>query len=146
MLTNRPVSDKARLERQRGEQRMMEALQSPKWNTKLVAEHSLRWLQTQNTYSPSLPTKEVVGYMLHRMVRDQEFTSKLCRMLDLWRAWANIGGMKRSDYQLLQEDPATFAHAALLVALIMDTSTALEGTLSMDLQECLRLWSKVRLG
>ncbi|KEY68287.1 hypothetical protein S7711_07039 [Stachybotrys chartarum IBT 7711] len=139
-------SDKARLERQRGEQRMMEALQSPKWNTKLVAEHSLRWLQTQNTYSPSLPAKEVVGYMLHRMVRDQEFTSKLCRMLDLWRAWANIGGMKRSDYQLLQEDPATFAHAALLVALIMDTSTALEGTLSMDLQECLRLWSKVRLG
>jgi hypothetical protein len=67
-------------------------------------------------------------------------------MLDSWKSWADIGGMRRSDYETIQGDSSMFAHATLLIAMIMDTSNALEGTLSMDLQECMRLWTKVRLG
>ncbi|KAK7408357.1 hypothetical protein QQX98_009453 [Neonectria punicea] len=140
------MRDKMRLDQQRRDQRMMEALQSPKWDTKLVAEHTLRWLKAQGSWDVSLTLKEAVGFMLHRMVLEGEYTSSICRMLDTWKAWGDMGGMKKTDYQVILDDKSTFAHATLLIALIKDTSTALDGTLAMDLQECLRIWKKVRLG
>ncbi|KAH8672953.1 hypothetical protein BGZ61DRAFT_497172 [Ilyonectria robusta] len=140
------MRDKSRQDQQRRDQRMMEALQSPKWDTKLVAEHTLRWLKGQGLWSESLTLKEVVGFMLHRMVLEGEYASSICSMLDVWKGWADMGGMKRTDYQKIVDNKATFAHATLLIALIKDTSTALDGTLAMDLQECLRIWRKVRLG
>jgi hypothetical protein len=124
----------------------MEALQSPRWDTKLIADHCLKWLQAKGTWDETLTMKEIVGLMLHRMVLDGEFASSLCRMLDTWKAWADMGGMRKADYQSIQDNQTTFAQATLLMALIKDTSSALEGTLSMDLQECLRVWRKVRLG
>lgn len=124
----------------------MEALQSPKWDTKLVAEHNLTWLKSNGHMSRTLSLRDAVGTLLHRMVLNGQFASNICRMLDLWKSWADIGGMKKTDYNALKEDQATFAQATLLVAVIKDSSSALEGTLSMDLQECLRMWRKVRLG
>ncbi|EHK21235.1 uncharacterized protein TRIVIDRAFT_152984, partial [Trichoderma virens Gv29-8] len=140
------LRDKMRTEQHRRDQRAMEALQSPKWDTKLVADYCLTWLKARNIWNESLSIKEIVGLMLHRMVRDGEFTSTICKMLDAWKAWADMGGMRKSDYQNIQENQSTFAEATLLIALIKDTSDALEGTLAMDLQECLRMWHKVRLG
>ncbi|KAF4454409.1 hypothetical protein F53441_3035 [Fusarium austroafricanum] len=140
------VRERMRTSQIRRDQRVMEALRSPKWDTKLVAEHSLKWLQERGHWDESLTVKEVVCFMLHRMVLDGEFTANICRMLDKWKAWADVGGMKQSDYQAVQDDQDDFAHASLLVAMIRDTSSALEGTVSMDLQECLRMWRKVRLG
>jgi len=125
---------------------MMEALQSPKWETTRVAEHNLAWLKRRGDVAESLSIEVVVGTILHRMVLDGEFASALCRMLDMWKAWAEIGGMKKADLAAIQEDQVRFAEATLLVALIKDTTAAHEGTLSMDLQECLRMWRKVRLG
>ncbi|KIL87382.1 hypothetical protein FAVG1_09088 [Fusarium avenaceum] len=140
------MRDKLRTSQIRRDQRMMEALQSPRWDTKLVAEHCLRWLQEKGHWDSSSTVKDVVGFILHRMVLDGEFAASICRMLDKWKAWADVGGMKQSDYQAVQDDQVDFAHAILLVAIIRDASSALEGTLSMDLQECLRMWKKVRLG
>ncbi|KAL7929941.1 hypothetical protein V8C35DRAFT_314210 [Trichoderma chlorosporum] len=140
------MRDKMRTEHQRRDQRAMEALQSPKWDTKLVADYCLTWLKARNIWDESLSVKEIVGFMLHRMVRDGDFTSVICKMLDTWRAWADMGGMRKADFQTIQENQATFAEATLLIALIKDTSDALDGTLAMDLQECLRMWHKVRLG
>lgn len=140
------VREKMRTDQQRRDKRTMEALQSPKWDTKLVADYSLKWLKARNIWDESLSVKEVVGFMLHRMVRDGEFTSVLCKMLDTWKAWADMGGMRTADYQAVRDDLSMFAEATLLIALIKDTSDALEGTLGMDLQEVLRIWHKVRLG
>ncbi|KAK1240168.1 hypothetical protein MKX08_007610 [Trichoderma sp. CBMAI-0020] len=140
------MREKMRTDQQRRDKRTMEALQSPKWDTKLVADYCLKWLKARNIWDESLSVKEVVGFMLHRMVRDGEFTSVLCKMLDTWKAWADRGGMRTADYQTIRDDLSTFAEAALLIALIKDSSDALEGTLAMDLQECLRIWHKVRLG
>ncbi|KAM0340390.1 hypothetical protein ACHAPU_010527 [Fusarium lateritium] len=140
------MRDKLRTGQLRRDQRMMEALQSPRWDTKLVAEHCLKWLQGRGHWEESTTVKDAVGYILHRMVLDGEFAANICRMLDKWKAWADVGGMKQSDYQAVQDDQADFAHATLLVAIIRDTSAALEGTVAMDLQECLRMWRKVRLG
>ncbi|KAI0839657.1 hypothetical protein F5Y06DRAFT_11820 [Hypoxylon sp. FL0890] len=148
------MRDRSRLENQRREARTSEALQSPKWDTKLVAEHNLRWLRERKERATgfyigvdtSLPLRDVVGMLLHRMVLDGQFASSIFKMLDLWKAWADNGGMRRSDLQALQEDQEIFAFASLLVALVRDTVTAHEGTLSLDLQECLRMWKTVRLG
>ncbi|KAL2258247.1 hypothetical protein VTK26DRAFT_8521 [Humicola hyalothermophila] len=140
------MRDRLRQEAQRKETRVMEALQSPKWDTRLVAEHNLEWLKRTGAEPDDVDMREAVGTVLHRMVLDGRFSSNLCRMLDLWKAWAENGGMRRSDLTALQEDQTTFAYATLLVAVIKDTSTALEGTLSMDLQECLRMWRTIRLG
>ncbi|KAH6843041.1 hypothetical protein B0I37DRAFT_418165 [Chaetomium sp. MPI-CAGE-AT-0009] len=141
------MREKQRVEAQRRETRVMEALQSPKWDAKLVAEHNLAWLVKNGEVNEGAGgVKEVVGNVLHRMVLDGQFASKLCQMLDLWKAWAENAGMRRSDLAALQEDQVTFAYATLLVAIIKDTSTALEGTVAMDLQECLRMWRTVRLG
>ncbi|KAM0255908.1 hypothetical protein ACHAQJ_005309 [Trichoderma viride] len=140
------MRDKMRTDQQRRDQRSMEALQSPKWDSKLVADYSLKWLKARSIWDESSSVKDIVGFMLHRMVRDGEFTSTLCKMLDTWKSWADMGGMRKVDYQAIQENQSTFAEATLLIALIKDTSDALEGTLAMDLQECLRIWHKVRLG
>jgi hypothetical protein len=125
---------------------MMEALQSPMWTAGLVAEHALRWLRAQNEGHGFDDRKELVGQLLHEMLCDREYASKLCGMLDAWKAWADIGGMKRTDYEFIQADRSTFARATLLVALIVDVSTASETTLAVDLQQCLNLWKQVRLG
>lgn len=136
-----------RLETQRKETRTMDALQSPKWSAEVVAGHGLAWLKSRDArYQESMTVKDVVGGLLHRMVLDGQFTSTLCQMLDLWKAWADNGGMRKSDLAALEEDPVTFAYAMLLVAVIKDTASGTEGSLSMDLQECLRMWRQVRLG
>ena len=125
---------------------MLESLQSPKWDTKLVAEHNLNWLKRRGEATADQELKVLVGTLLHRMILDGQFTTTLCKMLDLWKAFADLGGMKKSDFNAIRDDQVTFAQATLLVSVIKDSAMALEGTLSTDLQECLRLWSKVRLG
>lgn len=136
-----------RLEAQRKETRTMDALQSPKWSAEVVANHALTWLKSKDKrYDESMTVKDVVGGLLHRMVLDGQFTASLCKILDLWKAWADNGGMRRSDLATLEEDTRMFAYAILLVALIKDTASGTEGSLSMDLQECLRMWRQVRLG
>lgn len=140
------MRDKMRVESQRRETKQLEALQSPKWDTKTVAGHNLMWLKGKKEVSESMELREHAGTLLHRMVLDGQFASNVCRMLDLWKAWAENGGMRKSDLTALQEDQVAFAQASVLLALIKETSTALEGTLSMDLQECMRLWRIVRLG
>jgi hypothetical protein len=135
-----------RLDNQRRETRAMEAMQSPKWDTKLVAEHNLRWLKNNGHNPASVTLMEAVGAILHRMVRDGQFAGSICRMLDLWKVWADNGGMRKADFAAVQEGQVTFAQASLLIAIIKDSSMALEGALSVDLQECLRMWRMVRLG
>ncbi|KAK3995801.1 hypothetical protein QBC44DRAFT_319456 [Cladorrhinum sp. PSN332] len=140
------MRDKMRLDQQRKEVRTLEALQSPRWDAKRVADCCLVWLKEKNEIDEGMDVKEVVGTLLHRMVLEGQFTSTICEMLDLWKTWAENGGMRKTDLASLQDDKVSFAYASLLVAMIKDTTTAQEGTLSLDLQECLRLWRTVRLG
>lgn len=140
------MRDKTRLDNQRKEQHELEAIQSPKWDNKLVAEHNLKWLKSIECVHETISLKDAVGTLLHRMILDGEFASNISKMLDLWKAWADNGGMRKSDVVVLRENKEIFAQATLLVATIKDTTTAHEGTLSMDLQECMRMWRTVRLG
>ncbi|KAI1175890.1 hypothetical protein F4777DRAFT_548339 [Nemania sp. FL0916] len=147
------MRDRSRRDAQRRETRRHEALQSPKWDTRLVAEHNLSWLRARGKLPNSNSNannnselRDVVGTLLHRMVLDGAFAASLCEMLDVWKAWADNGGMRAADLDILEVRQEIFAQASLLVALVKDATGAHEGTLSMDLQECLRMWRVVRLG
>ncbi|KAJ5012593.1 hypothetical protein K4K57_004007 [Colletotrichum sp. SAR 10_99] len=143
------LRDRMRLDTQRRETRAHEAIQSPKWDAALVASHNLRWLQQHGLVSSqpiSGSLRAVAAGLLHRMILDGEFAGEMSRMLDQWKAWAENGGLRKSDLETLRESLKSFALASLLVAVIKDVGAAAEGSLSMDLQECLRMWRQVRLG
>ena len=140
------VRDKMRRENQRREERQMEALQSPKWNASRVAEHNLRWLKSQGHINDFLSVSEAVGVVLHRMVLEGQFANQICEILDLWRIWSDNAGMRKADFNALKDEQAIFAQASLLVAVIKESTAAMAGSLSVDLQECLGMWKKVRLG
>ncbi|OLN85283.1 hypothetical protein CCHL11_04358 [Colletotrichum chlorophyti] len=143
------LRDKMRLDAQRRETRTHEAIQSPKWDAALVASHTLPWLQKHHLV-PADGVKDalraVVGGLLHRMVLDGTFAADVTSVMDRWKAWADNGGMRKSDLEVLRERRQDFALASLLVAVIRDAGGAAEGSPTMDLQECLRMWRQVRLG
>ncbi|OHE94259.1 hypothetical protein CORC01_10419 [Colletotrichum orchidophilum] len=143
------VRDRMRLDARRRETRAHEAIQSPKWDAALVASHTLPWLQQHSHLPAGVTLRSVAAGLLHRMLLDGAFAEELCAVLDKWKAWADNGGMRKSDLETLREGPRaleTFALASLLVAVIRDVGGAAEGSMSMDLQECLRMWRQVRLG
>jgi hypothetical protein len=140
------INAKARRDAQRAEQRMVEAIQSPKWDSKLVSEHMLIWLKKHDHMRDEYDLKRAVEVLLWKMVNDPVFAIGLGSILDEWKAFVENGGMRRADYMALKEKQVMFAYASLLVAAIEDSLTAAHGTLAMDLQECIRIWKKVRLG
>ena len=139
------VHEQVRLEDQSRATRTQEALQSPRWDATRVAENTLRWLKPHDYRGRPVSLEYTAGSILHRMVLDREFSSSICAVLDLWKAWVYNGGMRGSDLACLQEAPEVFAQASLLVALLKDAATGSQQML-VDLQACVRTWKTVRLG
>ncbi|SPO05309.1 uncharacterized protein DNG_07996 [Cephalotrichum gorgonifer] len=139
------MHEQVRLEDQSRATRTHEALQSPRWDATRVAEHALRWLKPHDHRGRPVSLEDTAGSILHSMVLDREFSSSICAMLDLWKAWVDKEGMKGSDLAYLQEAPEVFAQASLLVTLVKDSVTGSQQML-VDLQACVRTWKTVRLG
>jgi len=135
-----------RREAERAETRMVEAIQSPKWGNKLVAEHNLTWLKKEGYLEKSHDLKRVAEIVLWRMINEPDVAKKLAAMLDGWKAFVDNGGMRKAEYSMLKENQVMFAYASVVLAVIEDLVTAAHGSLAMDLQECIRIWKKVRLG
>ena len=76
------LSTKRRRNEQRAENRMFEALQSPKWGNKLVAEHSLKWLKNEGHVDPDDSLNRAVEILLWRMVEEHSFAAELGKTLD----------------------------------------------------------------
>ena len=140
------LNEKRRRDTQRAESRMLEAMQSPKWDNRLVAGHNLTWLKQRGHVDETHNLRRAVEVLLWKMVNKPEMAANLAKMLDGWKAFVDNGGVRKADYMLLKEDQITFAHASLVLAAIEDSVTAAHGSLAMDLQECVRIWKKVRLG
>ena len=140
------LNDARRRETKRAEQRMLEAMQSPKWDNRLVAEHNLAWLKKDGHMDQEYNLKRAVEVLLWRMVNEPEVAGELAKMLDGWKAFVDNGGIRKADYLVLKEGQVMFAYASLVLAVIEDSVTAAHGSLAMDLQECMRVWKRVRLG
>jgi len=98
------------------------------------------------TTSPS--TSTLLQQILYAMAYDPSFATRLVTMLDLWKNWAQSGGMTKSHYVAVKEDQITFALASVVLAGVREVGGEGMGSGSVagDLQECLRVWRKVRLG
>ncbi|KAH7342923.1 hypothetical protein BKA65DRAFT_505133 [Rhexocercosporidium sp. MPI-PUGE-AT-0058] len=135
-----------RRDAQRAETRIIEAIQSPKWDNKLIAEHNLQWLEKEGHVRETHDLKRSVEILLWRMVNEPVFARDLAQTLDSWQAFVDNGGLRKADYLALKENQVMFANASLLLAVIKVSVTAAHGSLGMDLQECMRIWKTVRLG
>ena len=135
-----------RREALRAETRMMEAFTSPKWGNKLSAEYFLAWLKKEGHLDGSFTLERAAEVLLWRMVNEPVFAVELTKMLDGWKAFVDNGGLKKGDYSILKDEKVMFGYATLLVAMIEGSVTAVYGSLAMDLQECIRIWKRVRLG
>ncbi|EPE27770.1 hypothetical protein GLAREA_04561 [Glarea lozoyensis ATCC 20868] len=140
------MNAKRRRDAQRAETRIVEALQSPKWNASLVANHFLGWLKEKGHVQESHDLRRAVEVTLWRMVCDASYAAEIGSMLDSWKRLVDDGGMRKADYLALKGDLVPFAFASLMVAVIANSVTAASGSLAVDLQECVRVWKKVRLG
>jgi hypothetical protein len=135
-----------RRDAQRAETRMMEAFTSPKWSNKLSAESFLVWLKKDGHVDKSHNLERAVEVLLWRMVNEPDFASEVAKMLDGWKEFVDNVGLRKGDYSLLKDGKVMFGYAILLVAIIESSVTVAQGSLAMDLQECVRLWKRVRLG
>ncbi|PVH89876.1 hypothetical protein DL98DRAFT_555355 [Cadophora sp. DSE1049] len=135
-----------RRDAQRAETRVIEAIQSPKWDNKLIAEHNLLWLKKEGHVDETHDLKRSVEILLWRMVNEPIFAQELAQSLDSWQAFVDNGGLRKAEYLATKESQLMFAYASLFLAVIKASVTAAHGSLGMDLQECMRIWKTVRLG
>jgi len=135
-----------RREVQRAEQRMLEAVQSEKWDNSLVGQSCLKWLKGKGVVDEEHDLQRAAEGLLWRMIGDVEFVGKVGRSMNVWVKAVENGGLKKADYEILKGDVEAFAWGSLLVAMVKEMSEAVAGSAAADLQECLRLWKRVRLG
>jgi len=135
-----------RKEAQRAEQRMTEALQSLRWDSKLVADHNLKWLKHKGLLPESYDVRRAVEVLLYRMLGEPDLAADLTYMLDLWKGWVDGGGIKRADFLMVKDHQESFAWTSLILSVLRSSVTAADGSVAMDLQESVRIWKRVRLG
>lgn len=131
---------------QRKEAEMLEAIQSQKLPIGIVADANRKFLKEKLKLNNTPTLESVVEHVLYGMLHDPVFAQRISVMLDSWKSWAQSGGMMKSHYLSVKEDQITFALASCVLAIIGDMVSDPLGSVVGDLQECLRIWRKVRLG
>lgn len=140
------MKNKQRLEAQRAETRMVEALQSPQWKAKLVGNHTLSWLKEHKHVDERSSLSDVAETLLFKMLIEPSFAVELAEILSAWKGWTEEAGIRKADYLMLKEKLVVFAFASLVLAIICESVAAAHGSLAMDLQESIAVWKRVRLG
>ncbi|KAL2426544.1 hypothetical protein ABEF95_009302 [Exophiala dermatitidis] len=138
---------------ERGERRAQDAIASPRMSTKAVAEACLAWLIEQGLIGREWTLDQLAEAVLYLMVVDQSQSEegearKVVKVLDEWMSWAAVGGMKKTQVNVLYDNKLAFCYAAALVAVVNESVNSASGRskAGADMLDCLRLWRKVRLG
>jgi hypothetical protein len=121
-------------------------MQSQRLPISIIAEANRKWLLKKFELPETLTALNLVEQILFGMVQNELFARRLCVMLDLWKNWSHAGGMTKSHYLAIKEDQAIFSLASFVLLVIRSTVSEPTGSVAGDLQECLRMWKKVRLG
>lgn len=140
--------------RAREQRQLQDAIASPRMNCKAVAELCLAWLiETKVVLEESTiqDVAEAVLFMLvlqSQNVEGKDTVIPVLLLLEEWTSWTVASGMKKEQFEMVQQHRKSFCHAACLVATVGEAAllTTGKGKASVDMLECLRLWKKVRLG
>jgi hypothetical protein len=125
---------------------LVEALNSPRLGAGKVAGAMVAWLVQRGHVGEGATTAEVVERVLWEMVNDRDVAAEIGRVMDAWKHWAEEGGMTSAQYGMVKDSLVTFGYASCILALIQEVGSGLSGSVVSDLQDCLRLWRRVRLG
>ncbi|EFR00502.1 hypothetical protein MGYG_03504 [Nannizzia gypsea CBS 118893] len=138
-------TEEIRLMREYEEKRGMEALTSPKLNNKDIADACLRWLVSNNHVPKTYQIKDLAKAVLYLMVLDSNQAKLIAQVCDRWTIWHQSPGMNRSEIEFLRGNTANFCYASSIIYTIQIAARS-EAQVSTDMQECLKVWKKVRLG
>ncbi|KAF2112615.1 hypothetical protein BDV96DRAFT_580025 [Lophiotrema nucula] len=133
-------------EDQRREAEIGEAMQSRRLPIPVVAEANRKWLIQKFGLAENMTLMALIEQVMYGMANDVSLARRLAVMLDLWKNWAQSGGMTKSHYLAVKEDQIVFSLASFVLYVIRSTVSEPTGSVVGDLQECLRMWKKVRLG
>lgn len=133
-------------DKQRREAEVIDALQSQRLPFPVIVHANLRFLRSRMSLERKPHVAGLLEQIMYAMLQDAAFARRIATMLDLWKSWAQSGGMTKSHYLAVKEDQLTFALASVVWAAMMEMVSEPQGSVVGDLQECLRLWKKVRLG
>ncbi|PVI06392.1 hypothetical protein DM02DRAFT_715209 [Periconia macrospinosa] len=131
---------------QRREAQVVDAIQSQRLPFPVIVEANLRFLHEKLRLAQKPVIQELLEQILYAMIQDAAFSRRIATMMDLWRSWTQSGGMTKSHYLAVKEDQITFALASVIWAAMREMVNEPMGSVVGDLQECLRMWKKVRLG
>jgi hypothetical protein len=130
---------------QREEKRTQEALNSPRLTNRAVAEANLAYLVQQKEVPPQCTMEEAAEAVLYLMIVDQAQGKVIADVLEAWHGCSQSGVMSKGQLNFLMETKMAFCYASCLVYLMQDASST-DGRITTDMQECMKLWRKVRLG
>ncbi|KAF1981135.1 hypothetical protein K402DRAFT_398832, partial [Aulographum hederae CBS 113979] len=132
-------------EEEKWAQELADALASQKMSVDVVVEAARKWL-VEHGYAPrDAGVLTIVERILYEMVQSQEMAFTIAGFLDKWMGWSDGGGMGKLQFEELMEGKLQFAYAACVLGAIKEAAATPIGSVVSDLQECLRIWKKVRL-
>ncbi|OCL13464.1 hypothetical protein AOQ84DRAFT_283099, partial [Glonium stellatum] len=134
------------LEERRKEQEMTEAMTSQKLGIAVVSEANRKWLIGKGHVQATATVAALVEQILFGMIQSEGFAKSMSMILDQWKSWTQSGGMTKSHFQVVQESQVLFALASCVLFVIKNITIEPTGSVVSDLQECLRIWKRVRLG
>jgi hypothetical protein len=134
-----------KLMREYEEGRVNEALISPRLSNQIVADACLAWLVKQEQVPEYYSILDLAQAALYLMALDPVQAKVISEICEQWMVWSQIAGMSRVDLELAQRNKVSFCYASAVVYAVQTVAKS-EVRLSSDMQECLNVWKKVRLG
>lgn len=127
------------------ERRLIEAIQSPRLDNKIIAEASLAHLVGEKIVPDDYSVERLARAVLYLIMLDESQGRIVADILERWMLWSQYGGMQKIHLELLMENKILFCYASALVAVVQRANAA-ETNLGSDMNESMRLWKRVRLG
>lgn len=138
----------ARQRMEQEENRLKDAVASPRLSNRAVAEACLAWMIDHEEIKRDYTLESLVEAVLYLLIVDQRPNGEaagIVEVLDEWQVWSQHGGMKKSHVAFLGEKKVEFCCAAALVCIIEEAANAFSHSGEV-IKECLRSWRKVRVG
>ena len=133
-------------QREREERREREAFASGRLEAAVVAEKGLKYLVREKLLNEGEGTQKAVEGLLVGMIKQEKVAMGVCGVLERWQEWSDRGGMNSEDLTMFRKDKIGFCYAACVMGLLRDVCIKEESSVAADMQECIRVWKKVRLG
>ncbi|KAJ6261572.1 hypothetical protein Dda_4242 [Drechslerella dactyloides] len=134
-------------ERQEEEFRKKElALTSHRVTQSFLSTACLDHLRKEKCVLDAATPQDICADMLYKMLFNEEFANRICKILDAWKSWAEIGVMNDRHLDDLKSDVVGFCYAGVLLAIISERARSAETWAGSDLAECQRVYRSVYLG